>query len=77
MRLFKYRRVNEYTRALLAENELFFPAAKQLNDPYDCAVRVIFSGGSRDQCHELVRIRLRKHVENFLLSEDKFIEVAD
>lgn len=76
-KLFKYRPVNDSTRALLTKHELFFPNAKQLNDPYDCAVQVGFSGGTLGQYREICRFGLSKYLENLVLSDDKFNEIVD
>lgn len=76
-KLYKYRPINEYTQTLLTKHEIFFPNANQLNDPYDCAAKVSFEGGTQNQYREILRFGLGKHLENLVLSHDKFNEVAE
>jgi hypothetical protein len=76
-KLYKFRPVNKYTRALLTKHEIFFPNAKQLNDPYDCAIKVSFDGGTQNQYREILRLALGKHLENLVLSNEKFNEIVE
>ena len=36
--LYKYRAINERTRILLSNRELYFPSISEINDPFDCRV---------------------------------------
>jgi Protein of unknown function (DUF2971) len=41
IRLFKYRTVNEYTRQIICNGELYFARPDQFNDPFDCRLDIL------------------------------------
>ena len=43
MRVFKYRTVNEYTRRIICNDELYFARPDQFNDPFDCRLDILDS----------------------------------
>jgi hypothetical protein len=44
-KLFKYRAINDWTKGLIARNEVYFPSAVELDDILDCGINV---GSSHD-----------------------------
>lgn len=47
--LFKYIPWNDHSKAMLLENEFFFPSANQLNDPFDCLIEPTFGRATRGE----------------------------
>ena len=77
VKLFKYRSVNSHLEALLTHHELYFPNGEQLNDLYDCAVRIDFSAGSPRQFQQLIRSFMPRLLPNISLPEGKMEEIVD
>lgn len=77
MKLFKYRPLDEYAVNWISRNELYFRNAGDLDDPFDCAIRVNFTGGSKDQYRNLISLGIKEQLKNLVLSDDQFNEIVD
>ena len=51
-KFYKYRRVDGFTEAMFAHNELFFAAPGSFNDPFDSAFHVLVEGRDNQMVFE-------------------------
>lgn len=76
---FKYRSFNKttklHTKAILSENEVFFPDRSGFNDPFDSRVRPIFEGTEDEWKDWLAGALARRHSE--LSDEERAKKVQD
>ncbi|MGA3674360.1 DUF2971 domain-containing protein [Lysinibacillus agricola] len=75
-RLFKYRAFNEYSVNNFKNNEIWFNAADQFNDPYDCALKINLNNFVKDTLKKYLDSSLQSILDkcDIELSEDKISE---
>jgi len=77
-RLFKYMKINNYTRNNLINNELFFNNPEDFNDPFDSKIEVEFKGTIKDWYYwASLRKNIDKKVIDKWREDEILIEVGN
>lgn len=58
--LYKYYTFNKYTERIFTHNEIYFPAPKEFNDPFDSKVRLSYEGTKKKWKEYLLQVYERR-----------------
>lgn len=61
--LYKYGHINDHSKALISESQVWFATPQSLNDPFECRPWFTFEGTERDIVESLARILRKQNLD--------------